>query len=209
MKQMLGLVLLVLVLGVSGVSAIDTGVGVRGYFGVNTASGDDWDDLMTQPGVSNWFALTGGLGITADYAFSKKFGIGTEIVYGKLSGKGRVNEDTYLIDKVKVIQVPLFLKLAFGSNEKKSTYIYGGPECFFVVGDAEDIVSNNGDEVSTDFATDKSFALGFAVGIGTEYRMGSGALVLDTRYVRTITEIFDGAVYFNSLQVGLGYKFLF
>lgn len=209
MKRVAGLVLLVLAFGISGVAAIDTGIGVKGYVGLELASGDDWKEVTNDPGMMNAAAFSFGVGASADYAFSKAFAVGTEVVYGTIKAKAVHTSDDFLMYKIPAIQVPVLLKLAFGTNEKRSTYIYGGPDFFFVMGDGEFVVEIDGEEASLDFETENSFALGVALGMATEYRVGSGALVVDVRYARTLGELLDGAVYFNSLQIGLGYKFLF
>lgn len=207
MKRIFGTIVLFLIVGIVGAAAIETGIGVKGVVGMHIASGDDWDNTVDFFGGNNLGTFAFGAGVFGDLKIANNMAIGVEALYGRIGGKFEDYVGDTVKETIPVIQVPITFKYAFTNKEKSSTYVFVGPNLYFVTGDFKQTLNIDGDESSSEGKVDNKFALGFVVGFADEYRMGNGSIVLDLRYARTIGKIFDGDVFYNSFVVGLGYKF--
>ncbi|MES2795563.1 MAG: porin family protein [Bacteroidota bacterium] len=172
--------------------AVSSYIGIRGGYNLSTTQ-DVLDQLDSELGPSEAEEkfLPGYMGgIVINLGISKVFSIQPEILYSQ-QGLKVVNGSDKIIGKYDIVNVPLLLKLAFGSPKVKF-FINAGPYIGYKLNQSAEI-SWSGFELNgkQDFVTeydaltgekDNRFDFGAIGGAGFQFNIGGPLLVLEGRY---------------------------
>lgn len=172
----------------SSADVVRSYIGIRGGYNLGTAQ-----DVLKEAGISTAIekyepGYMGGLVI--NLGISKAFSIQPEILYSQQGV--RIEEGTdYISAKTDIVNVPLLLKLAFGSPKIKF-FINAGPYIGYKLSQTAD-VNFGGFELKgkQDFVTeydaidgtkDNRFDFGGIGGAGFQFNLGGPLLTLEGRY---------------------------
>jgi hypothetical protein len=155
---------------------------------------------VTGSDVSGTDSKTGfALGMAADFSFNEMWGIWAEAYYSMMGMKG---DDFFGVPidfkgSINYIQIPVLAKFTIPTNSSVSPYLFAGPMFSFKIScSVKDETANESfdcDEVFVSGVEVKSLDIGFAIGGGVGFPVGSGRLGFDVRYGRGFTELIDAA----------------
>jgi hypothetical protein len=217
-------VLVVVVLMVTGFGfAQEAYLGPRIGMPISWAGGDDWDDLLdgidkSEPFTD--FGFTGGLEFS--YHFSESFSAETAVLWGVYTWAFESrNEKGDMVDvgcSLMFLEVPIVASYRVPVGPGSIT-LGAGPMLMFPTGDLSIDPIEGKTELKADESPDNAFVLGGTAGVGYDLPLGPGILGFDTRYVRTLTKLFEenGAgdtfpadfdeFYINAVAIYLSYGF--
>jgi hypothetical protein len=207
MKKAIIILTIFMVMGAINVYANGVELGVKGGGNLGWLSGSDWDDVLNFLGGSNSVRFGITFGIFLDIPLASFISIQPEVLF--LSGggaytypfmgtevKGRFTANTF--------EIPIYLKpkIRTGSGV---FYFFVGPDLWLILGDMKLKESANGMSAEADIEPDNSTLFGVAGGIGYAF---SGGLLLEIKYNRTLTEVFENDnTRFNGVGFFIGYSF--
>jgi len=181
--------------------------GVRG--GLNIATADVKGELFDQDvGTRTGFHA----GLLGEVEISKNFGIQTDVLYtqkgfGKGNGDVALSTDYVMIPIIAVIEIPGTI----------SPHLYAGAElsletsCKVSSGDLNDISCDDVRASTSDFPRTKGADSGLIFGLGVDWDVSFGILVIDVMYdygLTNIAEISEEIDYIKTrtLMLSLGMK---
>lgn len=202
-------VLCTLILPAASAQSVSIGAKIGG--GLAFFGGSDWLDALDWIGGDN--EIRGGftIGMFFNFKISEGFAIQPELMYSRLGGAYSYYEPFFLSDvdgkiTANVLELPVLLMPRF-QTRKGEIRIFAGPELVIILGDIEYEEKVLGMTVRVDIAPDRMFVLGIKGGIGYALPLGKGALVIDSSYTRSLTEIFeDDNTAGNGLMLTMGYQ---
>lgn len=202
-------VLCALILPIASAQSVSIGAKIGG--GLAFFGGSDWKDALDWMGGENKVRSGFTIGVFSDFEIAKTFGIQIEILYSLLGGAYAYYEPFFSSDvdgkvTANVLELPVLLMPRFRMG-KGEIRIFAGPELGLILGDIEIEEKMLGMAVSVGIEPDNKVVFGFKGGIGYAHPIGKGALVIDSSYTRSFTEIFENdntAV--NGLMVTVGYQ---
>jgi len=215
----LGLTLLLLISIVYLLPSQELYIGPRIGMNIGWFGGGAWRDYIEDSQDTYGIAvaplpnLGAVAGIGIENMLSKSVGLGAELFYtryGHYYEYSHTNPDVKGGSWFDVLQLPAFLKIFFPTRE--GYYIYGflGPSALMVFGDLENDESDGGVSLAPGGSLDKQLLVGALGGIGFEFFMKRGTLLLEFRLTRSQElEAEDADVQFasNGFQMILGYGY--
>lgn len=137
-----------------------------------------------------------GIGGTADLQIGPFFNVQVEPMYLRKGGQAMASNGDPNIDiKMNFIEIPVFLKFAFGQIVKP--YVKAGPTIGFLLNStAEAEIASPGSAPVTYEADLKnvleSMDIGLGVGAGVTIPFGNNTLFVDGRYTFGLTDLYKG-----------------
>jgi opacity protein-like surface antigen len=177
-KLMIGLVLASIVL-LAAYPLLAEGMtfGVKAGANMSTLIGDDVKDVKWKGGA------IGGVFLT--YAFSDIFAVQPEVLFTMKGGKQTFGDTTYTL-KGNYVEIPVLAKVYLPMEGKFKPHIFAGPALGILV--TAKSSADPGIEVDVKDQT-KSTEVGILGGVGLEYKMETGCVLLDVRYEVGLTRI--------------------
>ena len=191
-------------------SAQSVSIGAKAGGGLAFFGGSDWRDALDWMGGENktraGFTIGTFLNIKIDW-----FSIQPELMYSLFGGAFSFYDPSLFgaVDgevTMQVLELPLLLmpRYQVGKGEIR---IFAGPDLMLILGDIEVKEKVLGITISVDIEPDNSFLFGIKGGIGYAHPLGKGALVIDSSYTRSFTEIFkNDNTAVNGLMLTVAYQ---
>lgn len=167
-----------------------TQLGIIGGINIANLSGDELGENNQKQSISTSSRTAFGIGGVLDLALSENVSLRFEPMYLQ---KGAKEEEAGLTAKYKFtyIEVPAFIKIAFGTSNTRP-YIMAGPSLGFLL--SADLEGEEGGvSASIDFKdvmSSTDFGLGF--GGGVNFQLETLSLFLEARYALGFTDVFKG-----------------
>jgi hypothetical protein len=180
-----------------------TGKGVK--LGLNLAkfTGADADNEKMLTGVAFGGFIT--------YSFNDLFAIQPEVYYTMKGSKTTVtylNTDYDVTNKFNYIEIPVLFRVQLAGGTSFKPNFYAGPELGILMSAKSKVKGGSEIDLKDDV---KSTDIGIIGGVGAEYPMGSGKLLLDIRYDAGLSKLDDTPAkgdYKNSaITILVGYGF--
>jgi hypothetical protein len=182
-------------------------LGFKAGGGVGWATGSDWDSFLASASADNRVKFNYSLGLYLDLALARWISVQPELLISGIGGAYRYDD---VLGEVKgtlsatALEIPLYLKPKL-STRSGAVYLFVGPDFFLLLGDVTEKMKLDGvDAGEIGVSPDNSFLIGIAGGLGVKIR----SLVLEVKYNKTFTEIFDNVNWsFNGVVflIGAGY----
>jgi len=234
MKQTLSF-LLVLVLITFSTAEAQIGIRAEGIFSKINGNDVFTKSVSSSGGTTVNFQTGYGAALTFQIPLGANFSFQPEIHYARKGFKlNSTIGDTSLIGKISVdgslvtqyVDIPLLLKLNFGSREHTHLYIVAGPYLGYALSGTVNASTTVGGQSTTssnpfDFIANNYNRADYGIigGVGVGFRLGGGTLTFDARYnqglgnlnksTSTTTTTSTGTVNNQWVSVGLGYVFGF
>ncbi len=186
-----------------------------GWFG-----GSDWNDqldaLDDDPNAENVSnetrigVLGGGF---IEITMHPNFALQPELLFANVGGAYSYDVTSTTVDvdgtiRATALKAPLLIKPKLPVSEDGELYALVGPTAIIILGEVHYTESGGGISVSSSQDPDNRFVLSATVGAGYAHAAGPGALQLEARYNRTLTDIFENDnSRINSLNMFMGYGF--
>ncbi|MCL2294805.1 MAG: PorT family protein [Spirochaetes bacterium] len=189
-----------------------TEVKFGGAIGLNGSwnSGSDWKDYLD--GNDNIIGLGFEAGVFANIAVSSIFSFQPEFNFLYLRA-GQNNNDLRIIYTTKALEIPVLARFSFWDLN-----FFLGPAVHIILGNmAYELTEDNPvDPITHTISIDNRVVLAVIVGVSYALPFGSGEIVFDFRYRRTLTDMFDAYgdsflrnLRHNSVGIRVGYSFGF
>ena len=140
------------------------------------------------------------IGGIAEYSFSDRIGIQTELLLNQKAGNFGVRDNSNfflgnIVSKLVYIDIPILAKIYIGNKFSFEV----GPQIGFKISEKTEF---NGEEIESEIKTLDTAIVG---GFGYQFDQG---LFIQARYGYGLSEIFENERYKNSvISLSLGYKF--
>jgi opacity protein-like surface antigen len=167
-----------------------TQLGIIGGINIANISGDELDGNDQKQSVNSSSRTGFSIGGVLDLTLSENIALRFEPMYLQ---KGAKEEEAGVTAKYKFtyIEVPAFIKVAFGTSNTRP-YIMAGPSLGFLL--SADIEGEEGGVTASfdfkDVMSSTDFGLGF--GGGVNFQLETLSIFLEARYALGLTDVFKG-----------------
>ncbi|MCI4444644.1 MAG: PorT family protein [Candidatus Aminicenantes bacterium] len=185
-------------------SPIQISPGVKFGGGISNIFGQDTFEQQWQ--------ISAAAGIFLDIMMSKSIHLQPEIFWFRKGSKTTLSQDQLSYQEklfLDYLQIPLYLKLFFLDSHRFRFYIYGGPAIAFNL-KARLKVTFDGLNESVEVYNLKGNDFLLSSGIGTEFRLRPGSLLLEFRYeegLKSVSTDIQSDIKNRNLSIIAGYKF--
>ncbi|MBW8003110.1 MAG: PorT family protein [Planctomycetes bacterium] len=172
-------------------------------------NGSDWINALNFFGGNNKIKLGFSVGIFINIELHEYLSIQPGILF---SNQGGAYQYYYMGNNIdgtissNVLEIPILFnpKIPIGTGY----FVFSiGPEIIIFLGDVKIKESGFGMTVETGRTPDNDIVFGLSAGIGYEYPLGSGNIIFDLKYTKTLTEIFRGDnSSFNGVGIRIGFS---
>jgi opacity protein-like surface antigen len=171
-----------------------TQLGIIGGINIANISGDVLDENNQKQSLSTSSRTAFGIGGVLDLALSENVSLRFEPMYLQKGAKDEEEvEGVTVTEKYKFtyIEVPAFIKIAFGTSNTRP-YIMAGPSLGFLLSaDLEfDIMGISASTDLKDAMSSTDFGLGF--GGGVNFQLETLSIFLEARYALGLSDVFTG-----------------
>jgi|GEM_PF-1842424 len=212
----------VLVMGAAAPLSAQENIRMGGKLALNIGwlGGSDWDDqldaLADNPNAENVSndtrigVLGGGF---VEITVHSNFALQPELLFANVGGAYSYDVTGTTVDvdgtiRATALKAPFLFKPKLPVSEDGALYALAGPTAMIILGEVDYSESGGGVSVSSSQDPDNRFVLSVTVGAGYSHAAGPGALQLDARYNRTLTDIFENDnSRINSFNMFVGYGF--
>jgi hypothetical protein len=212
----LGALLLILIS--ASTSAVgETGIAIGPKFGLNFAmmTGDLVDTLVAGVEADASSVVRGMFGIFATIELSDYWAIRPELLYCQTAGEWKwisrsgiaTSTITELIE-IEYVEIPILAKFTIPQSGRFQPFFYGGPAVAFhaassfkftAVADTSGVTVLYDDSYDDHIYNAKSTVWEVIFGGGIEWKLGEHRLILEGRYRRNITPLFEDVGDFNAV----------
>ena len=195
-------------------------IGGKLALNIGWLGGSDWDDqldmLADNPDAENVSnetrigVLGGGF---VEITVHPNFALQPELLFANVGGAYSYDVTGTTVDvdgtiRATALKAPLLLKPRLPVSDDGVLYALAGPTAIIILGDVDYSESGGGVSFSSSQEPDNRFVLSASVGAGYSHAAGPGALQLEARYNRTLTDIFENDnSRINSFNMFVGYGF--
>jgi len=192
-------------------------VGLKG--GLNL-SALDTDNEIELSGYENPYKVGLNIGVFTEFDLSKNMSVSAEVLYSQRGMLTEIKPNTEASEhfpegiftlNLDYIDIPILFNYMFISESNFTPRIFGGPFASFLLS-AESAFEGPNDNEELDmkeFYKPNEFGLVF--GLGTTYKINSGELIFDVRFMKGLSDIADfegwSKTTSRNISVNLGYGF--
>lgn len=209
---------LLMILTISAATAAgETKVAIGAKFGLNfpTMTGNLVDTMVAGVEADAGYVVRGIFGVFATIGLSDRWALQPEILYSQKAGDWEWNlksgEYTATITnliEVEYIEIPVLVRFTIPQTGDLQPFFYGGPALAFhskssaklvAVTDSADIRISYFDTYASNIYNAKSTIAEIVVGAGFEWKMAKNRLMLEARYSRSMTALFENIDDFSAI----------
>lgn len=212
----LGAVLLILITApTSAVS--ETRIAIGPKFGLNfaTMTGDSFDTLAADLKPDAGYSVRGMFGAFATIELSDYWAIRPEFLYCQTAGEwkwvsksGIATSTLTKLIEVEYVEIPVLAKFTIPQSGRFQPFFYGGPAVAFHAASSDKatfVIDTSGVTISYDdhyadhIYNAKSTVWEVILGAGIEWKLGEHRMILEGRYRRNMTPLFEDVDDFNAV----------